>query len=213
MSRIKRLFNQCALHWVDSIQIKRQFFSNEKSVWEKNERYRFRVNRQGGSDCLAGRDWCAFQLCLAVICPLAPQKVAFPMSTPAHDNYGSLFQLSSLCRVLTACSPRQVARCHIDLVEVNIDTSRIAHAISFLPWSFQCGAAGMSRYLSPLPPGFKGVHVYFRNPSESCSELHFLVATKGKVKHLPASLYRQAVVLIEGWGSLIRTPDKSKCTA
>lgn len=78
--------------------------------------------------------------------------------------------------------------------------------------SFQSQETAISRYLRPFPNSFQGVHVYFKNSSESRSKLSLLVATKEKVKHLSMLLYRQPVVLIKGWGSVIYTPDKSKCT-
>lgn len=78
--------------------------------------------------------------------------------------------------------------------------------------SFQSQKTTISHYLRRFPDSFQDVHVYFKNYSESCSKLRLLVATKEKVKHLSLLLYRQPVVLIKGWGSVIYTPDKSKCT-
>lgn len=86
--------------------------------------------------------------------------------------------------------------------------ARHTHILS----SFQSQETAISRYLRPFPNSFQGVHVYFKNSSESRSKLSLLVATKEKVKHLSIVLYRQPVVLIKGWGSVIYTPDKSKCT-
>lgn len=78
--------------------------------------------------------------------------------------------------------------------------------------SFQSQETAISPYLRPFPNSFQDVHVYFKNSSESRTKLSLLVATKEKVKHLSIVLYRQPVVLIKGWRSVIYTPDKSKCT-